>query len=160
MTHAEKLARTQAITDSLREIDTAIGDEPPTDQALRIIGAIKRLRDSQPSAVASLSRRDYMAEVQERARAAWMKRWRMRPLGEGAATGPQFDAVAGIDTPLGRLKLVTWRRLWSGAIHQDRIVWCGEYYLNGDPITVREIKAAGLSQRQTTRNRKKKDRTE
>ncbi|TIN82199.1 hypothetical protein [Mesorhizobium sp.] len=133
----------------MRAINDAIGDEVPTVQAFKIIDAIKRLRDGQPAHAGS-ERRDYMAEVLELARADWnAKHWDHRP-----RIGPEFDATAGVDTPLGRLRMTTWLRPWKGA-RGERIAWASEYYLNDQPITVAEIKAMGLAQRPTTRNRKR-----
>lgn len=148
MTYAARMAREDAITDALRATNDAIGDEVPTPQALRIIEAIKRLRASQPVRVARLERVDYLERVQQAARAAWMKAH-----GNGV-TGPEHDASAGIDTPIGRLTMTIWRRQWNGK-RGVRIAWAGEYYLNGEPITIAEIKEAGLAQRPTTRNRQR-----
>lgn len=147
MTQATRLAREDAFTDALRATDAAIGDEQPAPQALRIIAAIKRLRDDKPARVTSLTRVDYLDRVQTAARAAYRA---AHGLGDH---GSDHDGVAGIDTPLGRLKAIVWRRQWKGGKHGDRIAWAGEYYLNDEPITVAEIKASGLAQRPTTRNR-------
>ncbi|RJT41990.1 hypothetical protein D3227_04745 [Mesorhizobium waimense] len=144
MNYAARLAREDAITEALRAANDAIGDETPTDQAFKIIDAIKRMREGQPARVTSTDRRDYLAEVQEKARAAWF----------AAAQGPEHDATAGIDTPLGRLRATTWRRPWAGD-RGERIAWASEYYLDDKPITVAEIKATGLAQRPTTRKRRK-----
>lgn len=153
MNHATKLARHDAFTEAIRETDAAIGDEQPTDQALRIIAALKRLRDGQPVRVETLERRDYMAQVQEAARKAFLDLYPARQ--SSYATGPSFDATAGIDTPLGRLVATVWRQQWSGK-RGERITWAGSYMLENEPITVAEIRAAGLAQRPTTRNRKSK----
>lgn len=149
MNHTARLAREDAITDALRAVNAALGDDVPTDQAFRIIDAIKRLRAGQPARVTSTERRDYMAEVQEAARALWA----MKHANDGV--GPSMDATAGIDTPLGRLRVTTWRRSWTGE-RGERIAWASEYYLSEEPITVAEIKAAGLAQRPTTRQRRRK----
>jgi hypothetical protein len=156
MTHTAKLAREEALTDALRVIDQAIGDEPPSDQALRILAAIKRLRDGQAARVSSLNRRDYMGEVQMAARAAWLEKAQamFTSFVGDPHIGPHVAGIVGIDTPLGRLKLVTWQRKWTGR-RGERYAWAGEYYINDEPITVGEIKAAGLAQRPTTRNRDK-----
>lgn len=153
-THTARLAREDAITDALRAVNAALGDDVPTDQAFRIIDAIKRLRAGQPARVTSTERRDYMAEVQEAAQAAW---WTLHGalVGQPAPTGPANDATAGIDTPLGRLRITTWRRSWTGE-RGERIAWASEYYLSEEPITVAEIKAAGLAQRPTTRRRRRR----
>lgn len=152
MSHTARLAREDAITDALRAINVALGDDVPTEQAFRIIDAIKRLRDGEPARVTSLDRRDYMAEVQEAARAAWVSSHGGQ---HGNIVALGADAVAGIDTPLGRLRVTTWRRTWAGE-RGERIAWASEYYLNDEPITVAEIKAAGLAQRPTTRQRRRK----
>lgn len=150
MTPAARMARENAITDALRAADIAIGKEVPTDQALRIIAAIKRLRAGEPACVTSLDRIDYLERVQAAARAAWIERHGVSAL----KAGIEHDAVAGIDTPIGRLKAVVWKRAWAG-VRGMRIVWASEYYLDDQPITVAEVKAAGLAQRPTTRNRKR-----
>lgn len=146
MTVTARLAREDAITDALRVADAAIGDEPPTAQALKIIAAIKLLRSNDPVKVAELSRVNYVARLQDAARGAWLSR-------HGSVFGPEHDATAGIDTPIGRFRMVTWRRLWDSR-SGPRISWASEYYLNDEPITVAEIAAAGLSKRPTTRSRR------
>lgn len=148
MTMTARLAREDAITDALRAVNAALGDDVPTDQAFRIIDAIKRLRDGEPARVTSTDRRDYMAEAQYAARALWAKKH------ANDGFGQNMDATAGVDTPLGRLRVTTWRRLWLGG-RGERIAWASEYYLNDEPITVAEIKAAGLAMRPTTRRRRK-----
>ncbi|TIN82221.1 hypothetical protein [Mesorhizobium sp.] len=148
MSFTARIAREEAITEALRAINDAIGDEVPTVQAFKIIDAIKRLRDGRPAHAGS-ERRDYMAEAQDAARAVWLAVHRL-----GNMTGPEYDATAGVDTPLGRLRVTTWRRPWRGD-RGERIAWASEYYLNDQPITVAEIKAMGLAQRPTTRNRKR-----
>lgn len=72
---------------------------------------------------------DYLERVQ----------WRAR----GAAGG-----IATENTPLGPL-------MCEAVLGSDGS-WSSTYYLNGDRIAVREIKALGLAQRPTTRNRRKK----
>lgn len=146
MTVTATLARDEAIADALRVAAAVIGDDPASPQALKIIEAIKRLRAADPVKIEALSRVNYMARLQEEARANWQR-------GHGAynAIGPERDAIAGIDTPLGRFRVTTWRTRWRG----DRIAWASEYYLNDAPITVAEIEAAGLAQRPTTRQRRR-----
>lgn len=157
MNHTARLAREDAITDALRAVNAALGDDVPTDQAFRIIDAIKRLRDGQPVRVTSTDRVDYLGLVQSEGQAAWN---RQHAVVKGvvlakAPSGPEHDATAGIDTPLGRLRVTTWRRSWTGE-RGERIAWASEYYLSEEPITVAEIKAAGLAQRPTTRQRRRK----
>jgi len=154
MTHATKIAREQFITEALRAVDDAIGQEPPTDQALRMIEAIKRLRARKPVKVAALNPVDYLAKVQAAARAAWVEQHGGEH-GNIIVTGPHADAVAGIDTPVGRLRMVIWRSAWSGR-RGWRVVWRGEYYLDDEPITLAEIRLAGLAERPTKRNRKRR----
>jgi len=154
-THAQKIARDDALAEALRALDEAIGDEPPTDQAFRIIAAIKRLREGVPVRVASLSRVDYLGRLQNDAKAAWLE----APVSEAfkgfEELGRERDAIAGIDTPLGRLRMTIWRQRWTGQ-RGERTAWAGEYYLNDEPITLAEIKAAGLAQRPTTRSRQRR----
>jgi len=149
MTVTARIAREDAITDALRVATQVIGDDAATAQALQIIAAIKLLRSADPVKVAQLAAVNYMARLQEAARAAWQTEYGGRVATRGPF-GPEHDAVAGIDTPIGRLRMVTWRREWQGG----RIAWASEYYLNDDPITVAEITAAGLAQRPTTRTRR------
>jgi len=143
MTHSDKVAREGVITEALRAVDQAIGDEEPTDQALRIIKAIQGLRDDK-AILPNLERIDYLGMVQEKARASFLS---------GGHTASQ--AVASVDTPLGRLKAVVWQREWTGGLGK-RTVWASEYYLDDEPITINEAKAAGLSVRPTSRNRRKR----
>ncbi|TIT90350.1 MAG: hypothetical protein E5W41_00025 [Mesorhizobium sp.] len=152
MSFTARIAREETITEALRAINDAIGDEVPTVQAFKIIDAIKRLRDGQPAHAGS-ERRDYMTEAQAAARAEWQAKHDVFQH-FGDTTGPNYDATAGVDTPLGRLRVTTWRRPWRGD-RGERIAWASEYYLNDQPITVAEIKAMGLAQRPTTRNRKR-----
>ncbi|TIW56698.1 MAG: hypothetical protein E5V54_11305 [Mesorhizobium sp.] len=152
-----RLAREDAITEALRVVNDAIGDEVPHAQAFRIIDAIKRLRDDKPARVTSTDRRDYMTEAQAAAQTAWVEQYATDRNGILFAlppTGPANDATGGVDTPLGRLRATTWRRQWKGA-RGERIAWASEYYLNEIPITVAEIRACGLAQRPTSRNRKR-----
>jgi hypothetical protein len=153
MTHAAKIARDDFITEALRAANDALGNEQPTAQALAIIAAIKGLRRD-PVRVASLSRVDYLTLVQQAAQAAWTATRGRLP--HQPATGPGNDATAGIDTPIGRLTALTYRRVWNGRNGQ-RIAWATEYSLDGEPITLAEIREAGLAQRPTTRNRQKKE---
>ncbi|UVD55108.1 hypothetical protein NE852_13425 [Rhizobium sp. Pop5] len=139
------LARDAAVTEALRAVDEAIGDEPPGEQAFRIIAAIKALRPDRSPEVAELERVDYLETAQRSARAAWNSQY------AAGSLGPECDAVAGIDTPIGRLKAVTWRRPWRNG----RIAWASEYYLDDAPVSIAEIRAAGLAQRPTTRNRRR-----
>ena len=137
MTHAAKLAREETITEALRAANDAIGSEEPTPQAFRIFAALKSLRSGEPVRIAS-GGIDYLKLAQEAARRAW------RDNGEAG--------VAGVSTPLGRLACSTWRTHWTGE-RGKRDVWTSLYYLNDEPITIAAIKAAGLAQRPTTRNR-------
>lgn len=143
MTHTTKLAREDFITETLRAVNDAIGTDEPADQSFKIIAAIKALRDTKARVTSGGV--DYLRKVQEAAREAW-----------AVSVGQQGDdtvhASAGISTPIGRLRAVTWRTKWKG----DRLAWASEYYLDDAPITVREIRAAGLAQRPTQRNRQSK----
>lgn len=150
MTHTAKLARHDALTEAIRATDEAIGDEPPTDQALRIIKILKQLRDDCSARVGGTERRDYMSEVQKIARDKWLAEY------DGMiGVSQHHDATASIGTPIGRLSATVWQQQWSGA-RGTRMVWGGSYTLDGEPITIEEIKAAGLARRPTTRNRQRK----
>lgn len=144
MTHAASLARDEAITEALRAVNDAIGDEVPTQQALRIVEAVKRLRV--PVRVEGTKRVDYLGRVQHAVRVQW------KGTRKPDEIGPEFDAVISVGTPLGFLKAITYRRQWS----TGRIAWMTEYYLDDTPITIAEIRAAGLAMRPTTRRSRQK----
>lgn len=76
---------------------------------------------------------DYLSMVQEAARQA--------------AGDRESGGIAGRVTPLGTLECGTCKRGDS---------WHSWYTLNGERVTVRQIKALGLAQRPTTRVRKRK----
>lgn len=157
MTHAARIARDDTITEALRAVNTAIGDEEPTDQAFRIIAAVKAMRSDAPPRITSLARVDYLGKVQQEAQRAWTEKHATAGSARVVVivTGQDHDAIAGIETPLGRLKCTTWRRQWR----DGRIAWASEYSLNDEPITIAEIRDAGLARRPTTRNRQKKEPT-
>lgn len=146
MTHAARIARDDALRDALRAADAVIGDQPATAQARQIVEAIKRLREGKPVRAERIDPIDYLTRVQELAHAAWQRQ-------HGAnKVGIHHDATAQVETPLGTLQLTAWRTIWRG----NRPAWAGEYALAGEPITIAEIKAAGLAQRPTTRARRRK----
>lgn len=146
MSHAARIARDDALRDALRAADAVIGDQPATAQARQIIDALKRLRDGRPVRTDRIEPIDYLTRVQEQAHAAWQRRH------ASDKTGIANDATAQVVTPLGILQLTAWRTTWQGG----RVAWAGEYALDGEPITIAEIKAAGLAQRATTRARRRK----
>jgi len=148
MTHTARLAREDTITDALRAADTAIGDEEPDDQALRILAALKALRADQPARVTGTNRVDYLTRVQKAAQAAWYNRHGQ----DQNRAGIEFEASASVATPLGDLRAIIWRREWRG-VRGRRLAWASEYWLGDDPITIDEIRAAGLALRPTSRNR-------
>lgn len=137
---ASATIRDNTITECLRAVDREITSEP-TFRELQIIAALKALRTDAPLRVTGDIRVDYLGSVQRAAQAAH----------GGVEIGPEHSASAGMDTPLGRLRAVTWRAVWKA----ERIAWASEYYLNDEPITIAEIREAGLARRPKTRNRKK-----
>lgn len=149
MTHSLKLAREDFITEALRAVNDAIGTAEPHEQAFKIIAAIKALRDTK--ARVTNGGVDYLRKVQEASQDAWRAEYGGTH-GNVVTDDPRCTASAGIVTPIGRLRVVTWRTTWKG----DRPAWASEYYLDDAPITVREIRAAGLAQRPTTRTRQSK----
>jgi hypothetical protein len=148
MRQSDRIAREKAFTDALRIAAEIVGDNQADPQMLLFIAAIKRLRDERPVRVASLERFDYLEKVQADAHGAWMDQ-----CGDTNRVGPEHDAEAVIDTPLGPLSCRTWRERWANG----KIAWKSIYSLAGEPITIREIKDAGLAQRPTTRTRQKKE---
>lgn len=137
MSHTARLARHDALTDALREADRVIGNRHASAMALQIIDAIKRLRDEKPARAALLEPVDYLSRVQEQARAAV------------DVTGIGY---ASVETPIGILTATTWRTTWRGK-RGEREVWRSDYVLNREPITIAEIKEAGLAQRPRSRRR-------
>lgn len=154
MRHSDKMIREDVITEALRVMNDALDGAEPNDQVLAMFKAVKGIRAPEPLSLPISKVTDYMAWVQREARSAWESR--ASAYTAGRPIGPRFSVTAGVDTPIGRLALTTWRREWVGSIKGERIAWAGEYTLDGEPITVAEIRAAGLAQRPTTRNRKKK----
>lgn len=138
MSHTARIARHDALTDALREADRIIGDRHASAMALQIIDAIKRLRDEKPARVALLEPVDYLTRVQEAAQAS--------------ADPATRVGAAKVETPIGILTATTWRATWRGK-RGEREVWRSDYSLDGEPITIAEIKEAGLAQRPTTRRR-------
>lgn len=147
MRYSDRLAREEAFTEALRAANDAIGNRQPHAQATDIIKALKRLRDEKPARLARLEPVDYLEKAQTAARAAWKA--------EPRGLGPKASASATVQTPAGVLSCETWRTRWRS----NRTVWSSAYTLDGEPITVREIRDAGLAQRPTTRNRQKKEPT-
>lgn len=151
MKHIEKIAREAAFTEALQIIADTVGKEnDPEPQTIRIIAAIKHARDTEIATVKGTSRIDYLERLQRQARTAWHTKH------EAGTIGEEHDAVATVETPLGTLSVTVWRTRWTGA-RGEREAWRGEYYLAGSPITVAEIRAAGLARRPTQRFRVKKD---
>lgn len=147
MNHANKIAREDFIAEALRAVDSAIGEDQPTAQALRIIEALKRLRAEKAVRITSEQPIDYLTMLQDKARAAWAATH------AADCVGPLYDIATGVDTPIGRLRIITWRTPWRGR-RGSRLAWATEYYLDDAPITLAEIRLAGLAQRPTTRQRK------
>lgn len=138
---SEKIIRADAFTDALRAIQEVIGEGEVHHQTFGIIKAIKTLRAGYDVRTQTADRVDYLAWVQRDARQAWEANGGFRD---------QSDA-ATVDTPLGRLTATVWR------VETVRgIEWKSSYSLDGTPISVRDIKLAGLAQRPTSRNRKGK----
>lgn len=144
MRQRDRIIRDDTITDCIRVADEAIASEEPHEQALRIIAALKGMRDAR-ARVTGTDRVDYLSRVQEAAQAR-----HARLHGIGARGDADLSARATVETPIGTLAATVWRVVWK----TGRSAWRSEYTLAGEPITVREIKAAGLAKRPTTRTRK------
>lgn len=143
MRHADRMTRDATITDCIRAVDAVLGDQPPGPQALAIIAALKALRDSTVR-VPGTERVDYLSMVQRAAQDQHVRKY--GPAVRDAAATAQ--AVVG--TPIGALSATVWRVTWKNG----KAAWFTQYTLAGEPITLREIKEAGLAQRPTTRRRK------
>lgn len=101
---------------------------------------LNREIDHHAGRIVSGDRIDYLERVQLKARQAWV---------DGRMSQTTKTAVASTETPLGALICETWMEAGK-----DR--WQSTYTLAGEQITVRQIKALGLAQRPTTRERKPK----
>jgi hypothetical protein len=146
ITQTERIARANGITEALRAATSAIHGEQPTEQTQRIFQALKALQDDR-AFVPGSDRVDYLERVQIAAQTEWNKIYgsvKRDKIVQG------MSATAAIRTPLGTLSCTTWfRRKLDKKLQRDSY-----YELNGDPITVRAIKASGLVRRPTSRNRK------
>jgi len=117
---------------SVMTVETAEITDPEALAILaRAFAALNREISQVKGKVVGGDRIDYLQIAQIRARAA------------GNAGGS-----ASVRTPLGDLVCMTWLA--------DGVRRTSQYTLAGEEITVREIKALGLSQRPTSRNRKRK----
>jgi len=133
MKHSDKLTRDETITSVLAAISDALGSDEPHEQSLRIIQTIRAMRD-EGIRIASPAM-DYLRHVQELSRRA-------------------PGSPASIRTPLGFLTATASPKAWRGKMG-IRTAWVTEYALDGAPITLKEIRAAGLAQRPFTRSRRK-----
>lgn len=126
-----------------RKVMAEVTAEIINPDACRILTiAFSRLNDEinrYAGKIVTGDRIDYLEQVQLKARQAWV---------DGRMSQTTKAAVASVPTPLGALLCETWMEAGK-----DR--WQSLYMLAGEPITVREIKALGLAQRPTTRERKK-----
>lgn len=147
MNLGERQAYENAVTEALRMANDALGDEQPTQQVLRVLEAVRSLRSDKPVVNPSTERIDYMERAVARARMEWSK----APAGESGAR----RGIGGTDTPMGRLKAVTWRR--DVISRPGKEFWHTEYYLDDQPISLREIREAGLARRPTIRRRPKQE---
>lgn len=132
MTLAEQNARHDALVDAVRAAVAAIGEERPTEQGLRIVEALKALKDEVPR-VTHTEPVDYLKAVQVAA--------------ENSRSG-----AATVETPIGDLSCRRRRVTWK----DGRTAWSSVYFLDGEPTTLKAIKKAGLARRPTTRNRKQR----
>lgn len=135
MTLAERIAYETAVTDCIRAVSQSCpGAGADVFAALRSTLPEKASRVLEPSPV------NYLEQIQRLAQTAWYEKH-----GHGTGLhGAAADAVAGLDTPLGRFRAVIWRRPWAGK-RGERLCWSTEYYLNDEPVTLDEIRAAGLA---------------
>lgn len=148
-THAYKIARDETIQEVIRTLDAALSYVERDEEDIRrnVFATLKGMREGLPVVVRTLNRIDYLEKVQTEARA---EHARSRP----SDNAKEYTASAVVETPIGKLGIITWQRTWRGA-RGERTAWASEYTLNGEPITLDEIRKAGLNQRPTTRNRTK-----
>ncbi len=148
MKHAEKIIREQTLTEAIRELHPLMGEEP-SPESFAMLERLKDMREAATATVASSSPVDYLEQVQGKARRAHLVKHAVDKIGRA------HSASASVDTPLGKLECMTWKRPWEGE-KRARVTWASEYQLAGEFISVREIKAAGLAARPTTRNRQRR----
>lgn len=145
----DRVARENTLREVLRGIDETLGDARPTAQALAILDTVRSMIAGRRCINYEARPVDYMERVQIEARNAWSNA--ATKAGPNAAKG-----TAEIATPLGLLRATTWRRPWQGK-RGERVAWATVYYLDDEPVSVAEIKAAGLARRPSTRNRQKRE---
>lgn len=133
MTLAERIAYETAIEDAIR----TVSENCPAANA-DVFSALQSLRPSKPTRVAYSPPVNYLEVLQQLARKAWHDKH------GSEAHGAEADAVAGLDTPIGWLRAVVWRRAWTGK-RGLRLCWSTEYYLDDEPVTLDEIRKAGLA---------------
>lgn len=135
MTLAERIAYETAIEDAIR----AVSQNCPT-ATVDVFNAMRGLLPDRPSRIVYSPPVNYLEQLQRAAHQAWYDAH-----GHGLEIhGVAADAVAGLATPIGRLKAVIWRRKWAGK-RGARLCWSTEYYLDDEPVTLDEIRKAGLA---------------
>lgn len=147
---AERIIRERAIAECISAIHPLMGEDAGPD-AYAMLEKLKALRDEAQATVAGGNPVDYLEMVQLRARKKHIASI------DPDKIGREHSATEAVDTPLGELRCMTWKRPWVGD-KRPRITWASEYTLAGDFVSVREIKAAGLAARPTSRNRQKRSR--
>jgi len=142
-TLAQRLARADAISECISLIAPIIDDvDDPGPIPDAMLAALFKLRDSAQAVIQQTEPIDYLGRARVRAQ----NDFRAKP-------GPADYGWGAEDTPLGRLKVRTWQRTWVGKLG-SRIVWASEYLLDGDPVTIADLRKAGFARRPHSRNRK------
>lgn len=158
MTLAARIAYQKGVEDAIRAAGSAVEDHDRNDDGsiafaaiTDIFAAMRECLPEKTAYVAMTEPVDYLDRLIRAARHAWFEAH-----GYGTRlSGVEHDAVFGLDTPLGRLKAIVWRRPWTGK-RGERLCWAAEYYLNDEPVTIAEIRAAGLAEKKFKRNRERK----
>lgn len=135
MTLAERIAYEHAVEDCIRTVSQSC---PGADAD--VFEALRSVMPDKPSRIVYSTPVNYLEQLQRLAQRTWFEKH-----GHGSGlSGATADALAGLDTPLGRFRAVIWRRPWAGK-RGERLCWSTEYYLNDEPVTLDEVKAAGLA---------------
>lgn len=158
MTVADRIAYQQGVEDAIRAAGEAVeGYTRAEDGSISyaaitdMFAAMRRRLPAKAAYIKMSEPIDYFAQLKSVAHRAWFEKH-----GHGTKlSGVEHDAVAGVDTPLGRLKAIVWRRPWAGK-RGERLCWAAEYYLDDEPVTIAEITAAGLADKKFRRNRGKR----
>ena len=159
LTKSQRIARQKGIEEAIRTASRAVAGlqqdqegRVPFDRVVEIFAAMKGLIKS--NEYISLGEPvNYLMLVQQQAQAAYNL--------EFGKSDPDFAQMveakgsAAEATPMGTLECVTWKKNWAGPKRQRR-AWQSKYFLADEPVTISDIREAGLADNKIRRNRARK----